>query len=218
MSYVLDTTPSEYNQYRLVTPATTLPVAVDSIKSLLRLDVADTSEDAFIGALIMSATDQVEKYLKRDLLTKTYTLYLDRFTGLIEIRRSPLRAITSIRYDNIDNVDTLLSAATYNIVYNNDFSNIQLAPTQVWPVLYNKRQAVRITFTAGYGIATDIPVAIQHAISLIALNMYENRGDCDEGGAADCGPCATGMPGMARGLLAPYRILDLNGRPMNGRF
>jgi uncharacterized phiE125 gp8 family phage protein len=213
-SYIDTTSPCAY-PYKLVTAASELPVSLTEIKTLLRITGSD--DDTLLTLLITTATDQAERYTRRDFVTKTYITYRDYFEDIIELRRSPLIAITNIYYDDISNVNTLLSSATYTTVFDPAYSRIKLAPTYIWPQVFNKEQAVRITFTAGYGAAASVPSAIKLAISMMVANLYENRGDCGTA-EAGCGPCATGIPSGARGLLDSYRIVELVPYPPHRRY
>lgn len=200
-----------YFPYKLVTPAVGLVVSLVEIKQQLRLDAADTSQDTFLTQLINVATQAAEFYTRRDFLTKTYTVYRNQFDELMEIRRSPLLAITSIYYDDISNVNTLLSSAIYTTSFESEFSNVIIKPGQSLPTVYYKPQAVRITFTAGYGVAADVPISIRQAITAIVAGLYENRGDC--------GPeASTILSPLAMSLLNPYKIMDLDGHPIRGRY
>lgn len=218
MSVIIDTTPSEYQHYRVTVAPAILPVTLTEVKTQLRIAVADTTDDTLLTSLITVATEQAEKYTKRDFITRTYEVLRDHFHDLMEIRRSALTSITSITYYDENNALQTLSSGVYSILYDMDFSNVQRNPDQTWPSTYPKRHAVRMIVNCGYGAAASaVPAAIKQAIIQMVINLYENRGDCGtEGG--DCGPCSTGIPAIARGLLSMYRISDLNGRPMRGSF
>ena len=197
--------------YKLVTPSSGLVVSLVEIKQQLRLDAADTSQDTFLTQLINVATQAAEFYTRRDFLTKTYTVYRDKFDTLMELRRSPLIAISSVYYDDINNVNTLLSSSLYTASFESEFSYVVIKPNQSLPIVYCKPQAVRITFTAGYGVAADVPIVIRQAITAIVAGLYENRGDC---GAE----ASTIMSPLTMSLLNPYKIMDLAGYPIRGPY
>jgi uncharacterized phiE125 gp8 family phage protein len=57
--------------------------------------------------------------------------------------------------------------------------------------------AVTVTYTAGYGSASDVPQAIKHWIMMTVASMYENRESSAPGAAA------TQMLPFVDGLLDP---------------
>ena len=63
--------------YTLTTPPTTEPVALADARTHLRIDTHE--EDAYITDLVKSATNYVERYLDRSLVTQTWTATFDTF-------------------------------------------------------------------------------------------------------------------------------------------
>jgi len=192
----------------LVTGTSTLVVSLDEVKAHLRLDSTDTSEDTWLTMAILAATDSVEKFLKRDLITKTYSTYLQSFVyEAIELRRAPLGSITSISYYDVNNALQTLPGTAYTTHVTNGFSMVTTAPEQAWPDTYDRPQAVQILFTAGYGASgSSVPAPIRMALLNLVASVYSNRGDCDTG-TCDC----SGMiAGNVKSMLQPYRIAELN--------
>ncbi len=210
--------PHQYYSYKLITPAANVLLTAQQVKDHLRIDT--DVEDDYIADLIAVAVDQAEKYTKRDFLTKTYKTWRNNFFNPIELRRSPLGSITSIKYYDASSVLQTLATDRYLITDESDFSIIYETPGTTFPTVCIRRpQAVEIQFTAGYGTdPEDVPVGIRHAVLLIASSLYENRGDCGEGGASDCSSCSVAIPAEAKSLLNMYRIKDLSGHALQGRF
>ena len=91
------------SNYILINDVTSFPVTLQEAKDYLKISGSD--QDAEINQLIATATDIGEKITGRDFLNKTYKGFLDYFpcgyTG-IEIRKSRLQSITSIKKQSID--------------------------------------------------------------------------------------------------------------------
>lgn len=168
------------------------PVSLDTAKAHLRLSVAD--EDAYIGTLLLVATQAVETYLGRPTLTATFEAWLDYGELVYRLGRFPykINTITEVRlFDNFENETT---TTAYSLV------NGQL----MWDMEADFgdprwSNAAKITFTAGYGpSARDVPQDIIGGLLQYLAHLYEHRGDQD-----------VAAPETAKKLLQPHRILTL---------
>ncbi len=61
---------------------------------------------------------------------------------------------------------------------------------------------MKVTFVAGYGVASAVPASIKQAALLLAGQMYANRGDASVEGAERA------MPEAAKRLLMPFRLTE----------
>jgi hypothetical protein len=64
---------------RVVTPPDTEPVAIDEQRDFMRVD--GCYDDGVIAALLISAREMAEFYLRRSLVTRTLRAFLERFPG-----------------------------------------------------------------------------------------------------------------------------------------
>jgi len=168
------------SNYILINDATSFPVTLQEAKDYLKISGSD--QDAEINQLIATATDIGEKITGRDFLNKTYKGFLDYFpcgyTG-IEIRKSKLQSITSIKYLK-SKVLTTLDSSNYYTTQSNDYSSIFLNDGFTYPETDIRNQVVEIVFTAGYGdTSADIPETLKKAILTNIAYLFENKGDCD---------------------------------------
>ena len=176
----------------LKTAAAGLAVSLDDVKEYLY--VTDTASDSLITAMIESATLMFEKHTWREALDKTFTLYLDFFpvprrygdsleglynTNTIEVKRSKLKSISSIKYYT-DSVLTVFDSSLYIFSKDDVFSKISLLDADSsWPQTDVRKQAVEIEFIAGHGADdTEVPVDMADCIKRIVSCLYSNRGDC----------------------------------------
>jgi len=208
--------------YILTVGTSTQVVTTAEAKNFLRIDSSNTSEDSLIDRLIATATNYFERCTGRDLITKTYKCFLDNFPGNfsgyaaltyygaycidqgIIIKKSKFQTITSIEY-YVDGVLTTFSSSKYYITEEADeFAGIYLVSGESWPSnVDNRKQAVKITLTSGYGAAaSSVPDAIKQAILQYVTYLYENRGDCD---CAD----SRGYPQSAYVFFMQWKIIDL---------
>ena len=161
---------------RSVAPSTT-PITVAEAKTHLRVD--HTDEDTHIGILVDAATAHVDGYsgiLGRALVTQTWTQDFEEWPcERLRLPLAPISAISSITYYDANNASQTLSSSYYSLIEDD------LSPAAVWgstvtlPNLYDREDAIRVTFVAGYGAASAVPAAIKAAMFLIVADLYENR-------------------------------------------
>jgi uncharacterized phiE125 gp8 family phage protein len=182
-------------QYRIATAPTTYPISLAEAK--LHLRVTTSEEENRITALIKSATDQVESYLRRQLITATWDLYLDEFPDVIYLEKSPIASVSYVKYYNSSNTLTTLSTDDYVADTYTEPGRVMIAYGKDWPDTYDRPSAVNVRFIAGYGAAATVPDTIKDGIYMTLTHLFENRGD--EGRR---------MPYVIKDVLEPYRVFQ----------
>jgi uncharacterized phiE125 gp8 family phage protein len=185
----------------LVTPPAVLPVSVAEAKAHLRVE--HDFDDEYIEACIKTAVARIDGrngWLRRALVNRTYQLFLPWFpvARCIPLPIPPLQSVTSIKYQDDSDAEQTFSSGSYQVVKNEDEGYIYLKTGESWPGgTYERPDAVKIEFVAGYGAAaTDVPENIRHAIKIEVGALYAERGDVES--EAD--------PQIAtRRLLAPHK-------------
>jgi uncharacterized phiE125 gp8 family phage protein len=196
--------------YKVLTQAQTEPVSVDDVKIALRINCDD--DDALIETYITAAREMVETATSRDLIEKTYNLYMDGFSdsdyvldryslsSIVDIVRVPVTAITSVEYiasDTINGNYTVLPPENYQ-------TDIISQPARIYfeklPKYKSKTlNAIKITFKSGY-ISDNIPQPLVQAIMLIVGHWYENRQDVVTGTQVNS------VPETSKWLIDRYRL------------
>lgn len=188
----------------LVTPAAALPVSLTEAMAHIR---GGDSEQSIVSLYLAAAVQAVEDWTERALTTETWRLSLPAWPdGDVILPRAPLISVTEIRYwtDAAVPVDTVLPASVYQTVApagpTAPPGRVILAPQQDWPTAQPSRaDAVRVTFTAGYGAtAASVPAPMRAAVLLLTGDLYENR---EAAGVK----ALQGNPAVRR-LLDPYRV------------
>ena len=189
-----------YTYKQLTFPDPLDVISLSAIKEYLRIDSTDTSENNVLTLLIQSAVGFCESYTKRELLIKQFVTYRDYFSFNIELRRSALTEIDTVKYYIDDVLTTLVDTVYYNTL-ESDYSSLLLVDGQSYPSVDNKYQAVEITFKAGYSTDnTSIPDELLLGLSQHIAYMYENRGDCDNGS----------IPMTTKLIYNQYRIEEIS--------
>jgi uncharacterized phiE125 gp8 family phage protein len=158
---------------RTVAPAET-PVSLAEAKAHLRVDHDD--QDDLITAQIRAATAYLDGYagiLGRALITQTWRQDFDRFADRLTLPLSPVVTIDSISYFDASDVQHMLDPGIYGLLADARSAYVTLQPGQVWPATFRRADAVSVTFTAGYGSATDVPEPIRQAILLIVQRLFD---------------------------------------------
>lgn len=198
--------------YYLLTPPSSEPITRAELKTHLRSDPLDTSEDALLDVLIGAARRSVEEHTRRSLITQTWRMTRDTFPSgvdplvdVIRLPRGPVQAIEAVTYIDINGV-------TQPWVSSNYFTDLNAVPPfltvqwgVIWPITrgYYQRNAVTIDYRCGFGTAgVAVPESIRQAMLLICGDLYQNRE------ASFVGITAMENPAV-KALLAPYRHLEI---------
>lgn len=220
--------PREATIYRgrvkVTVPPTEQPITLDQLKAHLR--ITSVVWDDYLTSLLPVATDIVQQYLGRKLITQTLQMSLDEsansnawwdgtlqasaysvFGGaspVIELAWLPCASVAEIKIFDEDDNETIVPSSVYQVdtIDPDKWARIALRRSQVWPTT-NGRALVsfQVTYVVGYGLADDVPPAITHGTLMVAAYLYANRGDCTDG-------CVCDKSGVS-GLLAQYRVRKL---------
>lgn len=155
-------------------PAST-PIDVEELKTHLRISHDD--EDNDLQTLIFAAVGQIDGrdgWLGRALITQQWQLILNCFPATcISIPLPPLQSIDEIRYLDAFGAEQTLSSADYTVHAGEPAT---LSSKTCWPSTACRPDAVKITFTAGYGdTANDVPALIRQYLKIICGGFYLQR-------------------------------------------
>lgn len=192
---------------RLATAPAAEPVSLTEAKLHLRVDIS--TDDNLITAQIVAAREACEKWTGRAFITQTWERYFDVFPscemGLIELPHSPAIAITSVIYTDTNNIAQTMSSGDYQLDAVSEPARLLPVDGEAWPtdVKPYKANAVKVTWTAGYGAAASaVPGPIKQAILMLIGLMYENRE------AVNVGNLVTELPVGVQDLLWNYRVVS----------
>jgi uncharacterized phiE125 gp8 family phage protein len=192
----------------LTTPAAALALDWEvEVKGHLRVDTAD-ERTRVETVLIPAATQIAEGETERQLITATWTLYLDGFptSGTkIELPKPPLQSVSSIKYYDTQGVLQTWAASNYSVVApaGPRAPNGYIVPGYgiTYPSTYGQPNDVVIEFVCGYGAAYgSVPAQIRAAMLLLVGEMFERRED------AIAGTIIGEVPLAAHRLLWPFRV------------
>lgn len=182
-------TGSDGREYRSLTPTaqfshypSDITITTDAVG--LVVDVATVKQglpdygsdaDNLITLMVGGVTDQIERYLTRDLLTKTRQAVYFNPANLVYLFPVPVASIVSVF--SLDEEGTA-TAMTLNEDYyvRGIKDNIQL-----YNLNLNGGVALRVNYTTGYGTASQVPSAIRQAVLQETYRQFKRRADVDAG-------------------------------------
>lgn len=159
-----------------VTPAVE-PVSLAEAKAWRR--ILFTDDDTLISDIIVACRERIEVDLKRALITQTKVVYMGGWPsgwGKVSIPYPPLQSIVSVDYLGFDGVLRSMDPASYLWNAGSTPGAIWLPYGTIWPISGPYPDAVRITYTCGYGDApSDVPMTVRLAMRSLIAATYENR-------------------------------------------
>ncbi len=184
--------------YQVITPPTE-PVTLADAR--LHLRVTDTAEDALIGVWITAAREACEHYTQRSIGSQTLELRLDEFPdGAIDLPRSPVTAITSLKYIDTNGTEQTLAPSAYTLDTFSHTSWVIRAYGTEWPETLDAANVVRVVYVAG---AATPPATVKAAMLLTIGHLYENRE------SVVIGQTAIELPLGVKALLDTVRVWAL---------
>jgi hypothetical protein len=159
--------------------------------------VTHTAEDAQFEAAITAAREICEAWTRRQFITATWKMVMDRFDGswyerwrglpifqsagegyhqLVRIPLPPLQSVSSVKYVHSQTgVLTTLDSELYRVDEVNEPGRLTPEFDEVWPDVRQVTNAVEVVFVAGYGSASAVPASIKQAIKTLVALWYVNR-------------------------------------------
>ena len=188
-----------YRSLKEVTLSTTPLFTTAEAKDFLK--VYTTADDTLIDNLIKAATESCQIYTNQYFLNTVVEQYSDKWSEVYTLYKSPVSAITHIKYYDTNDSEETLDDSNYILDDVSKPARIGLAVDATLPSLSDRINAVHVKYTVGYGTAsTDVPDGIKQAVLLTLGNWYENRQ------TVITGRTATELPLSSQYLLDQYKI------------
>lgn len=186
---------------RTVAPAVN-PVTLDEVKAQVRVDFPD--HDALLQGLIDAAVSHLDGYggaLGRAMITQTWRQDFKEFDDRVRLALGDVLSVTSVQYYDLNNVLQTASASLYGVYTDAVGPYVEINSNQSWPSTYDRPDAVRVTWTCGFGpAAADVPAALRHAILMMVAHWYANRE------ATVTGVTAVELPFAVGALVGPLTV------------
>jgi len=188
-----------YRSLKEVTLSETPLFTTAEAKDFLKVDT--TADDTLIDNLIKAATESCQIYTNQYFLNTVVEQYSDKWSEVYTLYKSPVSAITHIKYYDTNDSEETLDDSNYILDDVSKPARIGLAVDATLPSLSDRINAVHVKYTVGYGTAsTDVPDGIKQAVLLTLGNWYENRQ------TVITGRTATELPLSSQYLLDQYKV------------
>ena len=169
-------------------------------KTQLAVDWSD--DDSYIQSLCNAACEWLDGpsgALGRACLTQIWMALGNDLTGTrgFDVLLPPVQAVTKVEYMLLGVYQTWTSS---NWTTRTDEYRTTVKPAYglSWPSMDSDTQAIRITFTTGYGASSaSMPDPILHASRLLVSHWYSNRSAADD--------AMKPIPYGVERLIAPWR-------------
>lgn len=196
-------------QGTLITPPSTEPIDLSTLKLHMRVDFADS--DVLLDSYITAAREYAEETYDRALITQTWDFPMDTFPWdqqSIELPIWPLASVTSVTYYDNNNNPTVWPSTNYFVDSVSKPGRIVLGFGQGWPaVTLRPANAVVIRYVAGYGAdASFVPWRTKVALMMLVDHWYENNAPI----IAERGVTPQEIPFSIRALLSTTEVAGVS--------
>lgn len=159
----------------------TPPISALSAENLKEeLGIGHGEDDTMLDRLIARATGYLDGpagILAKAIISQQWEETRPRIDRSMKVGLGPLISVDSVTYFDADDTEQTLSSTLYRVYPAPDGFEVELKPDATIPVTSQRKDAVKITFTAGFGDGTAVPEPILGAISMLAGHFYENPAD-----------------------------------------
>lgn len=158
------------------TPPAAEPLQLHEVKKHLEIAEADTAHDEQLQNLIQQAREQVEHDCQVCLISRTVTEKFN-WSGDEEywqLYYRPVTAITAITYYDTTDTQQTFPASQYSL--DSDRRRVWLNSNSAWPTVYDRWDAISLSYTAGYGATgAAVPMMYKQAMLLLIGYYFEER-------------------------------------------
>ena len=156
------------------------PITLDQVKDQTRVSGSD--DDVYLESLISRAVAYVDAQgvLGRAMITQTWAQSMQYPNGRVHLKMATVQSLSAVKFFDDANVLQTATLADYRLVAGDDFAYVEPVIGSAWPTAFDRIDAVRVEFVAGYGLAADVPENICHALLLLVGHWYQNRENTSE--------------------------------------
>lgn len=165
-------------QYKALKRPATLPLSLSDVKDFLK--ITTSTQDDLITSMIYSVVSYAEKFTGIEFITKQFRTFRDCLYFPIELRKSKLVQIDSIKYLDKDKVLQTFSDTNYYSNFNNFYSHIYLEDDANTSgiQLASRFDNVQIDFWAGFGVPIESLSGNGTTVTITTTeNHYFSTGD-----------------------------------------
>lgn len=163
-----------FDALTLVSGPAVAPVSLDEAKDHLRVEHFD--DDTLIQRLVDTAIAYVDArgVLARAMISQTWAQTGYGWSGRVDLTLTPVQSLSAVKYFDTDNAEQTATLSDFRLI--GGALNSYVEPVGSWPQTFDRPDALKLEYVAGYGdAASDVPETIRNAILMLAGHWYENR-------------------------------------------
>lgn len=168
------------------TPAGEL-LTLEEAKRHLRVYGGDLDDE--ISSLVRAARDDCERDCNRTLraaVTRTWKR-CGWWVGELSLPFPPLLTVSSVSYFDASNIAQTLASSNYHVLLSTDsVGRLAWASGATAPSVYDRPDAVTITFTTGYADLDSVPPVAVQAIKVKLSELWGTGTDSEVKAAVEC--------------------------------
>lgn len=160
---------------QLVAEASTLFVTPEEVQRNLR--ITNNAEWTVIIEKVKAATRYVEERAGKKISGDQFSLIKPSINASenVTFSHTPVYSIDSITYYDTDNEQQTYNIANLYFFQTEDCAYLEPLAGNSWPEVYDRPDAITITYTTGYPSTIPPPHNLKQAIILLASHWMENR-------------------------------------------
>ena len=146
-------------------------------EALQELDITDVKSDATLLGLIEASSDEIEGFLRRELVTRgTITEYheVTRSTADLFLKQRPIIAVASVHETGARTYDstTVILEDTDFLVYTADGRLVRMSSSARKAWFGGGFESIRVVYTGGYATIHDVPRDIKKVCGELVAMQY----------------------------------------------
>jgi uncharacterized phiE125 gp8 family phage protein len=165
-----------FSNFAVLKEGVTQPTILSLADAKAHLNITHSYQDDLIQSYIDAAVAEAESYTSRSLKIYTVTIKLTTFVNRLLLTQTPYKTGLEIKYYDEDNTLQTLDTGLYVLGYHYGEPVIYFNDETDLPTLYNRQDAVVITYDAGYGLEI-MPEQFVQFCKLLVGSFYEQRSD-----------------------------------------
>ena len=173
-------------EVKVITPPAELPLTLDEVKEYIKVDF--TEDDALIMRLITAVTMYAQLYTGLSFITQVLDIYFTN-SGCNELPYGPHQSIDAVSRINYDGTEVILTDQEYHYSgllyyslhcggsaeYFYPIGSLHCGRSFKLSSPWGAVNQMKVTVTAGFGDASQVPDGIKTAILKEVAELYENR-------------------------------------------
>jgi uncharacterized phiE125 gp8 family phage protein len=154
----------------------TQPEVLSLTDAKAHLNITHSHQDALIQSYIDAAIDEAQNYTARSLKIYEVTIKLTSFMDELVLTLTPYLANLAIKYFDESNTEQTLDPENYVLGYHFGEPVLYYNDVSALPSVYDRQDAITITYDAGYGLQ-EMPTQFVQFCKLLVGTFYEHRTD-----------------------------------------